>query len=209
MTDPTSPPPSDGGQSYQPPPQYSAPPPQAPPPQMPPPSMPPQMPPPGQGYGQQQYGSAPPPAPGYGYGQGGPGVAPPGMYSDPNTGVVLPNGTQLASVGRRIGAYFLGILLAVVTLGIGYIIWGLIVWGRGTSPALSVLGMKVWKPAENAKATWGTMFLRNFVGEGILGLVPFLNLISFIVFLATKPSRAIHDYVGGTVVLHDPNKVLG
>lgn len=208
MTDPTSPPPNDGGLSQQPP-QYSAPPPQAPPPSMPPPSAPPSMPPPDQGYGQQPYGSAPPPAPGYGYGQGAPGMAPPGMYSDPNTGVVLPNGTQLASVGRRIGAWFLAIPLAIVTLGIGYIIWGLVLWGQGTSPALKVLGMKVWKPASNSKATWGTMFLRNFVGQGILGIVPFVNLISFIVFLATKPNRAIHDYVGGTLVVHDPNKVLG
>ena len=218
MTDPTSPPeydPPSGGPSFQKsqsdgPSQYSAPPPPSAPPQMPPPQMPPQ----GQPYGApppqgQGYGSAPPPAPGYGYGQGGPGTAPPGMYSDPGTGVNLPNGTQLASVGRRIGAYFLAIPLAIVTLGIGYLIWALVLWGQGTSPALKVLGMKVWRPDDNAKATWGTMFLRNFVGEGILGLVPFLNLISFVVFLATKPHRAIHDYVGGTVVVHDPNKVLG
>ena len=33
-------------------------------------------------------------------------------------------GTQLASPGRRIGAFFLTIPLAIVTLFIGYIIWG-------------------------------------------------------------------------------------
>ncbi|HEY2166473.1 MAG TPA: RDD family protein [Jatrophihabitantaceae bacterium] len=210
MTDPTSPPsndPQSGGLSFDKPsapPQYSAPPPpQMPPPQMPPPQMPP-MPPPGQAYG-----AAPPPAPGYGYGQGGPGMAPPGMFYDQASGLTLPNGTQLAGVGRRIGAYFLAIPLAIVTLGIGYVIWGLILWGKGTSPALKVLGMRVWKPTTNSTATWGTMFVRDFVGQGLLSIVPFLNLISFIIFLTNNQHKAIHDNVGGTVVLHDPNKVLG
>ena len=27
--------------------------------------------------------------------------------------------------------------LAIVTLGIGYVIWGLIVWGNGQTPALT------------------------------------------------------------------------
>ena len=54
----------------------------------------------------------------------------------------LPEGTELASVGRRIGAYFLAIPLWIVTLGIGYIVWGLIAWGNGQTPALQVLGMR-------------------------------------------------------------------
>jgi len=53
------------------------------------------------------------------------------MYVDQASGLLLPNGTELASVGRRIGAGFLTIPLAIATLGIGYIIWGLIVWGGG------------------------------------------------------------------------------
>lgn len=55
----------------------------------------------------------------------------------------------MASHGRRIGAYFLSVPLAIVTLGIGYIIWGLMIWGNGQTPALQVLGMRVWRPAEN------------------------------------------------------------
>ena len=206
MTDPTSPPPGDGGQPYQQPPQYSAPPPQAPPPPMSPPAMPP----PGQGYGQQAYGSAPPPAPGYGYGQGGPGMAPPGMYYDQASGLTLPNGTTLAPVGRRIGAYFLAIPLAIVTLLIGYVIWGLVLWGQGTTPALKVLGMKVWKPDSNSKATFGTMALREIVGRIVDGILSFITLlISFILFVTGKEHKALHDIVASTVVLHDPNKVLG
>jgi uncharacterized RDD family membrane protein YckC len=171
---------------------------------MPPPQMPP-MPPPGQAYG-----AAPPPAPGYGYGQGGPGMAPPGMYFDQASGLTLPNGTTLAPVGRRIGAYFLAIPLAIVTLIIGYLIWGLVLWGKGTTPALKVLGMKVWKPAENRPATFGTMALREIVGRIVDGILSFITLlVSFILFLTGKEHKALHDMVAGTVVLHDPNKVLG
>jgi hypothetical protein len=44
------------------------------------------------------------------------------MYVDQVSGLLLPNGTELASVGRRIGAWFLTIPLVIATLGIGYII---------------------------------------------------------------------------------------
>lgn len=149
-------------------------------------------------------GMPPMPAPPYG---GGP--VPPGTYLDPASGLVLPMGTVLAPVGRRIGAYFLGVVLAIVTLGVGYLIWGAIVWGRGTSPALSVLGMRVWEPARGRPAGWWRMALRDVVGGIIQGLFfPIVALVSFIFFLATREHRTLCDMVAGTVVIHDPNKVV-
>ncbi len=139
-----------------------------------------------------------------------PGNVPQGMFFDPPSGLVLPNGTQLASVGRRIGAYFLAIPLFVVTLGIGYIIWGLVVWGRGTSPALSVLKMKVWRPEDKKLASWGYMALRDIIGRIVDGILSFITLlISFILFVSGKEHKSLHDLVAGTVVIYDPNKVLG
>lgn len=137
-------------------------------------------------------------------------AVPPGMYLDQNAGLVLPNGTTLASVGRRIGAYFLAIPLAIVTLGIGYLIWGLIVWPKGTSPALQVLGMRCWVKDEGKPAGFGRMALRDIVGgiaTGILAIIT--GLISFVLFLAQRDHRSLADLIGGTVVLHDPDKVLG
>jgi uncharacterized RDD family membrane protein YckC len=131
------------------------------------------------------------------------------MYFDPQSGLTLPAGTELASVGRRIGAYFLGILLWLVTLVIGYIIWGLIVWSRGQSPALQVLGMRVWRPDAQRPATWGYMALRDIIGRIIEGLFAgIVGLISFILMLTGKERKTIHDMVAGSVVLYDPNKVL-
>jgi len=170
-----------------------------------------------QSYGQQQYGQQPPPgfpqAPpvpaGYGYGQPGGQVVPAGMYLDQQSGLMLPQGTVLASSGRRIGAYFLAIPLAIVTLGIGYVIWGLIVWGNGQSPALQVLGMRVWRPEENRVAGFWNMALREIVGRICDGILSIITELTSFIFMLTRPDRkTLHDLVAGTVVLHDPNKVL-
>jgi uncharacterized RDD family membrane protein YckC len=154
--------------------------------------------------------SPPPPAAGYAYGQPPTGTVPAGMHADPVSGLVLPDGVGLASNGRRIGAWFLSIPLAIVTLGIGYLIWGLIVWGRGQTPALQVLGMRCWRPETKRTATWGWMALREIIGriaEGILSIITLL--VSFILMCTGKERKTIHDHIAGTVVLHDPNHVLG
>jgi uncharacterized RDD family membrane protein YckC len=181
---------------------------QQPPPAQPPPGWQqtpyggPQAPPPGA-----PYGSFPPaPAPPQGPSQYGPG----GTIFDPASGLYLPPGTQLASVGRRIGAYFLAIPLVIVTLGIGYVIWGLVLWSKGTSPALRVLGMKCYLINEGRPPGFWRMALRDVVGglaEGILSVITML--ISFIMFLTSPKRQSLHDLIGGTTVLYDPNKVLG
>jgi uncharacterized RDD family membrane protein YckC len=131
------------------------------------------------------------------------------MYFDQPSGLALPEGTQLASVGRRIGAYFLAIPLSIVTLGIGYIVWGLIIWGNGQTPALQVLGMRVWRPETGQVATWWWMALREIVGRLVDGILSLITAItSFVLFVTGKEHKSLHDWVAGTVVLHDPNKVL-
>lgn len=154
------------------------------------------------------WAQAPPAAPPYA--SGTPPTYPPmaGGYDmpPPIQGVPpLPPGVTLAPVGRRIGAYFLSILLAIVTLGIGYVIWGLIVWRRGTTPALSVLKMRCVKTDTGAKATFGTMALREIVGRILEGILSWITeLVSLILFLSRDDHRCIHDLVAGTVVVYDP-----
>jgi uncharacterized RDD family membrane protein YckC len=198
-------------------------PPGGPPPQQgygPPPQQgygpPPQQgygPPPQQGYGpppQQGYLPSAPPVPaGYGYGQAGGPVVPPGMYFDQASGLMLPQGVELASSGRRIGAYFLAIPLAIVTLGIGYVIWGLVVWANGQTPALQVLGMRCWRPEDRRIAGFWWMALREIVGRIVDGIVWVITLLVSFIFMLTRPDRrTLHDLIAGTVVLYDPNKVL-
>jgi uncharacterized RDD family membrane protein YckC len=113
----------------------------------------------------------------------------------------------LASAGRRIGAYFLSIPLFIVTLGIGYIIWGLVIWANGQTPALQVLGMRCLKRETHHVATWGTMALREIIGRFVEGL--FVTAIISFIFMLTRDDRmTLHDLIAGTVVVHDPGKVL-
>ena len=96
-------------------------------------------------------------------GQYGGQPVPAGMYLDQQSGLMLPQGTELASPGRRIGAFFLAIPLVIITLGIGYLIWGLIVWPSGQTPALQVLGMRCFRPEDNRVAGFWWMALREIV----------------------------------------------
>jgi len=117
---------------------------------------------------------------------------------------------MLASPGRRIGAWFLAIPLSIVTLFVGYIVWGAIVWGRGQTPALQVLGMRVWRPDQGRPASWGVMALREIVGRFIEGIASFITEgVSFVLFLSRSDRRCLHDLIASTVVIHDPNMVLG
>jgi uncharacterized RDD family membrane protein YckC len=218
-----------GQEAVPPPPPPPPPPPQPPPPQpQPPPQQPPQPqpypssaptqlnpqinPPPWQdqpnapGAGLPQ---APPVPAGYGYDQYAGQPVPAGMYLDQESGLMLPQGTQLASPGRRIGAFFLAIPLIIVTLVIGYVIWGLIAWGNGQTPTLQVLGMRCFRPETNRVAGFWWMALRETIGriaDSILGI--FTEALSFIFMLTRRDRKTIHDLVAGTVVLRDPNKVL-
>jgi len=136
-------------------------------------------------------------------------VVPPGMSFDQASGLLLPQGVELASSGRRIGAYFLAIPLAIVTLGIGYVIWGLIVWANGQTPALQVLGMRCWRPDDGRVPGFWWMALREVVGRIAEGILSFITLLISLILMLTRPDRrSLHDLIAGTVVLYDPNKVL-
>jgi uncharacterized RDD family membrane protein YckC len=157
----------------------------------------------------QQGWQAPPQGQGYGYPPAPQGMQPGAPTSfDQATGLNIPAGTQLASRGRRIGAFFLAYVLSIVTLGIGYLIWGLVVWSKGTSPALQVLGMKCYHVEGQRVAGWGRMALRDVIGS-IVDEIAIFGLISFILFLTNNRRQSLHDMIANTVVLYDPNKVLG
>ncbi len=131
------------------------------------------------------------------------------MYSDQVSGLNLPEGTELATVGRRIGSWFLAIPLAIVTLGIGYVIWGLIVWGRGQTPTQQVLGMRTWYPETGRNATWWRMVLREVVGGIVTGILSIITeLLSFILMVTGRERKCLADHIASTVVLRDPNNRL-
>jgi uncharacterized RDD family membrane protein YckC len=68
-----------------------------------------------------------------------------------------------ASVQHRLGGYLLDLALAILTLGIGWVIWSLVVWRHGLTPAKQILKMRVVAEESRTNATWGHMAIRQFL----------------------------------------------
>lgn len=124
----------------------------------------------------------------------------------------LPKGIMLSPAGRRFGGYLLEGLLFICTLGIGWITWTLIAWAHGQTPAKQVLGMRVVRLDTRARAGWGRMFLRDFIGKLLVSLTFGLLFIGGVVadcwLLWDKDKQELWDKIAGTVVVNDPDKLL-
>ncbi len=139
-----------------------------------------------------------------GYGQYAQPPVPPGMYFDRESGLVLPQGVRPRSIGRVVRAYVLAVLLFIVTLGIGYIIWSLVAWGHGQTPAQRLFGLRCWRPETGRPASRGQMAIRQITGLLLNG-----ELLVGVFILLIEPGRtSVGDFFVGTVVLHDPDDVL-
>lgn len=68
-----------------------------------------------------------------------------------------------ASIKHRLGGYFLDLGLAILTLGIGWIIWSLFAWRNGQTPAKQILKMRVVAEENRRNATWKHMAIRQFL----------------------------------------------
>jgi uncharacterized RDD family membrane protein YckC len=84
-------------------------------------------------------------------------------------GRTVPEDTGYSSVRRRFYAYLLDAILAGLTLGIGWIIWSLLAWRRGQSPAKQLMGMYVVH--DGRPASWKRMAAREILAKGVAGLV--------------------------------------
>jgi uncharacterized RDD family membrane protein YckC len=68
--------------------------------------------------------------------------------------------------------------------------------------------MRIYHLQNQRAATWGQMFLRQFVG-GIVNGILYIGFIVSVVFLFTDPlRRTVPDRIAGTIELDDPNNVL-
>jgi hypothetical protein len=113
---------------------------------------------------------------------------------------------QLSSKGKRLGAALLDGLLAIVTLLIGWIIWYVILWKKGQSPAKSILKMRVIKVDENRCVTTGEMAMRELVGKYLLSFIPLYGIVDDVFVLFDERNQALHDKIAGTVVIEDPDE---
>jgi len=139
-----------------------------------------------------------------GYEQFVPQQAPPGMYVDPESGLTLPQGVRLAGRKQVAAAWFLGFLLFIVTLGVGYLAWSLVTWGQGRSPAQRMLSLRCWLPEPRRVAGRGETALRQITGFFLNGQL----LSGLFIWLLSDEQRSVGDFIAHTVILHDPDGVL-
>jgi uncharacterized RDD family membrane protein YckC len=126
------------------------------------------------------------------------------MYFDRKSRLTLPQGVQPRSVGRVVAASTVAALLFIVTLGVGYVIWSLVTWDNGQTPAQRLFGLRCWRPTTGRPASRGQMALRQVSGLLLNG-----ELLAGVFIVLIEPGRAsVGDYLAGTVVLHDPHDVL-
>jgi uncharacterized RDD family membrane protein YckC len=116
----------------------------------------------------------------------------------------LPQGVQPRRIGQVVAAYALAVLLFICTLGIGYIIWSLVTWGHGQTPAQRLLRLRCWRPETGRTASRIHMALRQVCNLLLDG-----QLLAGLIILLIEPARAsVGDFFVGTVVLHDPHDAL-
>ena len=100
-------------------------------------------------------------------------------------------------------------LLLVITLVIGYLIWTLIVFKDGQTPGKQVLKMRVVKLRTLRKASWGTMFLREFIAKPIVEVLSWVTFyIPYFWLLWDAKNQELWDKMVGTIVVDDRHNQL-
>ncbi|WP_436519658.1 RDD family protein [Actinoplanes sp. HUAS TT8] len=129
--------------------------------------------------------------------------APPPGYMPPQAGFQ----PRLVSPGGRLGAQILDGVLIFVTAGIGWLIWALIVFDGGLTPARQILGHVVVDAATGTPLSWGRMAVRELLLKGVLAYVAgavtfgvYYLIDSLMVF--GQRYQTLHDRMAGTVVVH-------
>ena len=120
-----------------------------------------------------------------------------------------PKGIKAASIGRRVAAYLLDILLFFLTLIIGYLVWWLIALRRGQTPGKQLLGIRVLR-ADGGRSDWGWTFIREFIVkfalfELAIDSVSFGigSIIDSLWAFWDRDRQALHDKIMKTIVVDD------
>jgi uncharacterized RDD family membrane protein YckC len=110
-----------------------------------------------------------------------------------------------------LGAIVLDGTLAVLTLGLGWLIWSFVLWGQGQTPAKKILKLRTINFTNGAPATWGHMGIREALVPTTVSIASVLTggiasiawIVVEIVFYFTKKQRTFRDYWVKTAVVNE------
>jgi uncharacterized RDD family membrane protein YckC len=106
--------------------------------------------------------------------------------------------------GVRFAALVLDVLLAIVTCGIGWLIWSIVLWQQSTSPAKKMLKLKIVDVNTGTPATMPQMLLREGLGKIVLGTITGITgLISAVLILVVPSRQGVWDYIAKTTVVRE------
>ena len=119
----------------------------------------------------------------------------------------------MASVGRRIGALALTVLLLVATLVVGWLVWSVFEWRQGRTPSYRLLGLRVVRQGDRRPIGLGRSFLRSGICCPVL-VVPTVVIGAVVLLcfafgasppdgLFSEPRRAPWDVLTTTTVLDE------
>lgn len=69
----------------------------------------------------------------------------------------------IASPQHRLGGRAVDVAMYVVTLGIGWVIWSLVVWGQGQTPGKQIVKLRVYDKRTRNPVKWGHMAIRELL----------------------------------------------
>jgi uncharacterized RDD family membrane protein YckC len=122
--------------------------------------------------------------------------------------VNLPAGVELAGLGRRAVALLLDAILFVLLLVIGYVIWWLLVIGRGQTPGKQLMGIHIARADTGETADAGLTFIREFVIEFVLFDLILAAITGTIIWWVDNlwaffdsRKQTLHDKISGTIVV--------
>ena len=120
---------------------------------------------------------------------------------------------RYASFQHRLGALALDVVLLVFTFGIGWLVWSLILWNEGQTPAKKILKLRTYSFESGTVATWGHMSVREFLIPTTVSIVSYIPYIGWaisiayivveIVFYFTKGQRSFTDYWAKTAIINE------
>ena len=124
---------------------------------------------------------------------------PPSNGSGSSSTGVVPCGN-----GVRFGALLLDSLLFVVTCGIGWLIWSIVLWQQSTSPAKKMLNLKIVDINTGAPASMVQMLLREGLGKIVLSAITgIVGIISAVLILVVPSRQGVWDYISKTTVVRE------
>jgi uncharacterized RDD family membrane protein YckC len=103
-----------------------------------------------------------------------------------------------ATIQHRLGGKALDLALYLVTFGIGWFIWSMIVWTQGQTPGKQLLKMRVTDKSTGKPIKWGHMAIREFLlpMSFSLAVLPIVLVLSLIPITEFAIAAVVILYLG-------------